>query len=73
MAPPSSDVYRREAQKLYALADTFPLGQVRNEFIEIARQYEALAGHAKATEKRTTTELSDESAPAVRTGLVPER
>ena len=69
----SSDVYRREARKLYTLADTLPFGQIRNELIEIARQYEFLARHAAASEKRTTTDLPDAPEPPAAAGLVPER
>ena len=68
----SSDLYRREAQRLYTLADALPLGQVRNEFIEIARRYEALARHAEAMESRTTAKLPDEIA-LVPVRFAPER
>lgn len=75
MSPRSFDVYKREAQKLYALADALPFGQIRNEFIDIARQYEHLARHAETVEQRTTTQLPDEreSLPVGRRSLVPER
>lgn len=68
-----SKLYRDEAQKLYALADAFPFGEVRNEFIDIARQYEALACHAEVTEKRTTTELPRVTSGVVPFRLIPER
>lgn len=67
----SSAVYRHEAKRLYDAAEGVPLGQVRNEFLELARQYEALARHAEAHERRTTTELPE--APGLPIGIVPER
>jgi hypothetical protein len=68
---PYSTLYRNEAQKLYALADSFPLGVARNEFIEIARQYEALAQHAEITEKRTSTDVPHGHPDAAPFRLVP--
>jgi hypothetical protein len=70
---PHSKLYRDEAQKLYALAEAFPLGEVRNEFIDLARQYEALAQHAEVTERRTTTELPQVAPSVVPFRLIPER
>ena len=70
---PHSKLYRDEAQKLYALADAFPFGEVRNEFVEIARQYEALACHAEASEKRTTTDVPHGTAGVVPFKLIPGR
>ncbi len=70
---PYSKLYRDEARKLYALADAFPFGEMRNEFIDIARQYEALARHAEITESRTTTEMSETSPGVVPFRLAPER
>jgi hypothetical protein len=69
----SSEVYRREAKRLYDMAEAVPLGQVRNEFLDLARQYEALARHAEAQERRTTTDLPDAPGLIARIGLVPER
>lgn len=70
---PYSRLYRDEAQKLYALADAFPFGEVRNEFLELARQYEALARHADLTERRTCVEPSGPPATVVPFRLFPER
>ncbi len=70
---PYSKLYRDEARKLYALADAFPFGDVRNEFIDIASQYEALARHAEISERRTTTETSETSPAVVSFRLAPER
>ena len=67
-----SDAYRREAKRLYSLAESAPFGQIRNEFIDLARQYEALARHADRQQRRTTTELRDPPLIAA-AGLVPER
>ena len=70
---PYSKLYRAEAQKLYALADEFPFGGVRSEFLDIARQYEALACHAEATESRTTAEYPRAAPGVVPFRLAPER
>lgn len=70
---PYSRLYRDEAQKLYALADAFPFGEVRNEFIELACQYEALARHAELTERRTCAEPTEASTNVVPFRLIPER
>lgn len=69
----SSDVYRREAKRLYDMAEAVPFGHVRNEFLDLARQYEALARHAEAQERRTTTDVLDAPGLTARVGLVPER
>lgn len=69
----SSEAYRREAQRLYDFAGSLPLGDVRNGFLEIARQYESLAHHAEAMESRTTTDMRDSATPVAPVGLVPER
>ncbi|HTY70251.1 MAG TPA: hypothetical protein VMH36_26600 [Alphaproteobacteria bacterium] len=70
---PYSKLYRAEAQKLYALADEFSFGDVRSEFLDLARQYEALARHAEATESRTTTECPRAVPGVVPFRLIPER
>jgi len=70
---PHSKFYRAEAQKLYALADAFSFGEVRNEFLEIARQYEALAHHAELTERRTTTDGPQPAPSGVPFRFIPER
>ncbi len=68
-----SEVYRHEAQRLYALAETLPFGSVRNELIELARQYEALVRHCELMESRTTTKSPEPRTMAVSIRLVPER
>lgn len=69
----SSEDYRREARRLYDIAGSLPFGDVRNGFLELARQYDALAHHAEAMEGRTTTALRDGMAPIGPISLVPER
>ncbi len=69
---PYSKLYRAEAQKLYALAHEFPFGDVRSEFVDIARQYEALARHAEATESRTTADCPRTASGVVPFRLIPE-
>ncbi len=47
-----SQVYRQEAARLYGLAEKFVFDDLRQEFLQIARQYEALANRAADIESR---------------------
>ena len=69
----SSEAYRREAQHLFELAAALPFGLVRNEFVGIASQYEALARHAESMERRTATDLPDATPPMPSIRRVTER
>lgn len=38
-----AEIYRREAERLHSMADSFIYYSVRDEFLRMAEQYEALA------------------------------
>lgn len=41
-----AEIFRREADRLLSMADSFTYYRVRDEFLRIAGQYEALAQNA---------------------------
>jgi hypothetical protein len=46
LAPGSAEFYRAQAQRLVGLADTSPFADAKQEFLDLAQCYEALAEHA---------------------------
>ncbi len=49
-----AEIYKREAERLYAMADSFTYYAVRESFLRIARQYDTLARRAAASARRTS-------------------
>ena len=44
--------YRKEALRLLGLAASSPFQEIRQEFVELARQFEALAAHVEFCTRR---------------------
>lgn len=47
-----AEIYEREAERLYSMADAFAYYAVRDAFLRMARQYEVLARRATAAARR---------------------
>jgi hypothetical protein len=59
---PLSQIYRREADRLLWIVQTLQDPEAREEFMQVARRYAALAQRAKEREKR------EQSAPTSKAG-----
>jgi hypothetical protein len=47
-----TEIYRREAERLRAMAETRGFGSVRRSFLEMANRYEAMARQTEGVESR---------------------
>jgi hypothetical protein len=54
-----SDLYRREADRLYSMISTLGDDTAQSELLQIARRYEALARHTKVSDARESGDSSD--------------
>jgi hypothetical protein len=54
--PSHAELYRREAMRLYGLADAAMFAEVRHDLVRIARQYELLARRTGTTKHRFVLE-----------------
>lgn len=50
----TAEIYRREAERLHSMADSFTYYAVREQFLRIARQYETLARRSAAAPRQAS-------------------